>query len=130
MYFSTSYGGTGASTHGIQVGSGSNAYSFEDYALQTLIAHGTGAGQLYYVAQQRTSAYDVATKKWTILHTRQFNNNSGGDITIRELGLTFQLVMSNSKYILFSRDLLAEAKVLTNGQSVTYKYTIEYIFPA
>lgn len=35
--------------YGIVVGTGANAVTVGDYTLQTLIAHGTGSGQLYYL---------------------------------------------------------------------------------
>jgi len=52
--------GANATTSGILVGSGINAESFEDTKLQTLIANGTGAGQLSYVTSQ---PYSVT---WTL----------------------------------------------------------------
>jgi hypothetical protein len=42
--------GAGVTTHGIMVGTGTGAFDFDNYALGTLIAHGTGAGQLQYGA--------------------------------------------------------------------------------
>jgi len=42
------HGSAGSLINGIVVGSGINAESFEDFTLQTQIAHGTGAGQLSY----------------------------------------------------------------------------------
>ena len=78
-------GGASAVT-GIVVGTGSTAWTFEDYKLDTLIAHGNSADQLSYTATDtRTDAFvgDVVTTT----ATRTFNNNSGGAIEINEVGL-------------------------------------------
>ncbi|MDO8750938.1 MAG: hypothetical protein Q7K03_07325, partial [Dehalococcoidia bacterium] len=81
-------GGPNDSDKGILVGSGANPESFEDYALQSLISTGTGAGQLSYVAgEAAVVSYVAGTKTLTVTHARFFNNNSGGGIDVNEVGI-------------------------------------------
>ncbi|GAI00409.1 unnamed protein product [marine sediment metagenome] len=51
---------------GIQVGSGTNAESFEDYALQTQIVEGTGADELSHILSEAHSvAYAIESRhRW------------------------------------------------------------------
>ena len=66
---------------GIQVGSGVNAESFEDYALQTRIVEGTGVGQLNYATSQSPAiSYGDTTETHTLV--RYCNNNSGGNVSV------------------------------------------------
>ena len=80
----------GSTVNGIVVGTNDGAFSAEAYELGALIAHGTGPGQMSYGAQNLpTSDYDATAdnEKWTITHTRIFNNNSGAAIEVKEVGL-------------------------------------------
>lgn len=112
-------------TYGIQVGIGTNAEDFEDYKLQTKIANGVGAGQLSYVLQE------VATKAWaapdfTTTHARYFNNNSGGAITVNEVGFAPKIV-ANYPTIITREKLGAGVAVPDTGQlKVTYTITLTY----
>jgi len=81
-------GPAGDDSWGIQVGSGTNPESFEDYMLQTRIANGVGAGQLSYIEQDpHRITYDPGTRVLANAMVRYFNNNSGGDIDVNEVGL-------------------------------------------
>jgi hypothetical protein len=56
-----------------------------------------------------------------ILHKRVFNNNSGGTITVNEVGLVFS---SYGSYILMSRDILDVPAVVLNGAQLTVTVSI------
>ncbi|GAJ19317.1 unnamed protein product, partial [marine sediment metagenome] len=57
-------GASGSNTNGIQVGSGTDAVSFEDFELQTLITNGTEAGQLNYVQSElKAKVLELEVKK-------------------------------------------------------------------
>lgn len=113
-----------SNANGIQIGTSDQAYSFEDYKLIGLIAHGTGSGQMTYNAMShQTPAYTTGTKTWTQDVTRKFNNNSSGSITVKEVAL----VGGTIPYI---RDVLASSKTVAVGAQLTVTYTFSMTFPA
>jgi len=115
--------GSGSTTFGIQVGTGTNAVSINDTALQSLIAHGTGTGQLQYGAVTfGATACDATKCECTI--TRDFANGSGGDITVYELGLVATMYDAGTKYILIARDVVSSGITVPNGQTLTVNYKI------
>lgn len=115
---------------GIQAGTGDDAESFESHALETLIAHGTGATQLSYAAHSALAqAYTSGTKTWVITIKRVLTNTSGGAIIISETALTF--ILSNlTKYLMFNRDLLAATQNVPNNSTATISYDISLVLPA
>lgn len=117
---------------GIVVGSGTNAESFEDYALQTLIAHGTGSGELSYPdGEAPTTAYVAGTKVYTATHIRYFNNNSGGGININEVGLVIEARVGGSVGDrLMSRDHLASTVTIPDTGQLKVTYTISLTYPS
>lgn len=114
---------------GINVGSGSAAETFESKSLATRIENGNGANQLAaQIGVAGAPSYNAGTKKWTATKTRVFNNNSGGEITVREVA--FNAMLSGVSPLVVCRDLLAEAKVIPNAGQLTVIYTVEMLFPA
>jgi hypothetical protein len=124
----------GSDNRGIMVGSGTAAESFEDFALQTKIANGTGAGQLSYVQSEAHSVtYDAANKILKNTLIRYFNNNSGGNVSVNEVGLafcSFRIVPSAVAYYLSSRDKLATTVTVPNTGQLKVTYTIQLTYPA
>ena len=130
-------GGTG-NVWGIVVGTGTNAESVEDYALQTLIAHGDGAGELYYQAQDAydsgNTVYTSSTKTWANqIGPRLFNNNSGGAIGVNEVGLyaqdmTVGTTIVAGPYLIVRTKLAAQVDVPDGGQ-LSAEYEIEVVMP-
>jgi len=115
--------GSGNDDFGIQAGTGTNAVSINDTALQTKIAHGTGSGQLQYGAVTfGATACDASKCECTI--TRDFANGSGGDITVNELGLVLQMYDGGNKNILVARDVVSGGIAVANGQTLTVNYKI------
>lgn len=117
-----SNGGAGVVTHGIVAGTGNTAPTINDYALETLIAHGVGAGQLQYSAVTfGAPASDATTSQFTI--TRNFANGSGGAITVNELGLYVMGFLYNSTYyFMIIRDVIAGGISVPDGQTLTVNY--------
>lgn len=117
---------------GIWLGSGTNAESFEDYALQTRITAGTAAGQLVHQAMAiPTPTYDIPTKTWTQVNSRVFNNNGSADVSVNEMGIIEYLAYTTSNaYFLMARDLLASTIVVPVGGQLTARYTVTYTMPA
>ena len=104
---------------GIQVGTGTNAESYEDYALQTLIISGNGSGELAYGEVEAPSkSYVAGTKTYSVAWIRYFNNNSGGSITVNEIGIASLLSLATQIYqSLMARDKLGSGvEVADTGQ--------------
>lgn len=119
---------------GIIVGSGTNAESFEDYALQTLIAEGNGSGQLNYTQQDDyTLSYVAGTKTLTVTMIRYMNNNSSGSVAVNEVGLAGQGlfgVINQSRSMLVSRDKLGSTVTVPAAGQLKTTYTISLVYPA
>ena len=133
----TSYGCRGPAgddTWGIQVGSGTNPESFEDYMLQTRIANGVGAGQLSYIEQDpHRINYDPATRVLSNTMVRYFNNNSGGDIDVNEVGLVMNQPQGGSIVYgkrLQARDKLTSTVTVPNTGQLKVTYTVQLTYPA
>ena len=121
-------------TFGIRVGTGNTAFTVDDFNLATVVAGGTASGQLSHAAHAYgVQSYDNSpgAEKWTIIHTRVFNNNSGGTITIAEIGLFhYGQVFGNLSYNLMERSVLASPVPLVNGAQLTVNYTLTMDFSA
>ena len=122
------------SAWGILVGSGTDAESFEDYALQTQIVHGTGSGQLSHVATGVHSvSYTAGTKTLQDELIRYFNNNSGAGIDVNEVGMFCYFVTPfavSHESILFARDHLSATVTVANTGQLKVTYTLELTYPA
>ena len=128
-YLPRTYNSTlGNSDCGIVLGSGNAAETFEEYALQTKIVHGTTSGKLSYAAQSSpVVSYDSGTKTWTVTFTRIFNNNSGGTVTIRETAMYYD---TKAGWIfMLCRDLLSSSVEVADTAQLTVTYTMTYTFP-
>ena len=122
VYFGyNGFGALGETLRGIQVGSGSAPVSMSDYALGSLITHGTGSGQLYYYACQ-TDLHTFSTKRLRIFQ-RPIANKSGTNITAYEMGLA---LTTNSNYTcLLARNVISGGVSLVNGGYYVFQYMFE-----
>lgn len=123
-------------TIGIVLGSSDSPETFESFALSSIITSGAAAGQLSYQAQINPEfIYDAATGKYTIIHRRIFNNNSGDPITVKEIGWYRNFGWHRSSYntntgvYLLSRDVLPAPVSIPDAGQFTVSYTLEQIFP-
>ena len=125
-------GAVGSNVQGIVVGTGTGAESFEHHALGTIVAHGGGAGQMSYTAQDVTTAsYNAGTKVWTSTMIRYLNNNSGGAIVIGEAGIYVYVYSASQGYQMLCRDLLAATVNVPDTAQLKVTYTIESMaYPA
>lgn len=113
-------------TYGIPVGTGDTAPDIDDYALETQIAHGIGAGQLQYSDMAIAHpAFDATASQLTV--TRDFANGSGGTVTVYEIGLilTMQEIDDTTCYFLVIRDVIAGGIAIPTGQTLTVNYRIQ-----
>jgi len=126
------YRGTaGDDAHGIVVGSGTDAENFESFVLQTPIANGVGSGQLSYIEGDP----EVITWASPILSadiTRYFNNNSGGNVSVNEVGIIAAGSVggtTNEKW-LQCRDKLASTVTVPDTGQLKVTYTVQLTYPA
>lgn len=117
--------GVGNDTHGIVVGTnaGVTAEDNENYALDTKILHsGTGeANKLNYQAVTFIKAREVGANVDLDI-SRPFLNESGGTITVKEIGLICKNT-TDTKYHLLLRDVVSDEDV-EDGYTLTVVYTL------
>lgn len=118
--FQASGATVGVTDLGIVAGTGNTAVAVTDYSLQTLIAHGNGSGQMEYTAQN-FGAWTQSGGDAYSSHTRTLLNNSGGNITINELGYITRGNSTNTEYFLIDRTLPTPYEV-ANGAGVLIEY--------
>lgn len=106
--------------YGVLIGTGTTAPATADYGMETLIAEGAGAGQMNYAATSVLAA-GVSGANMEMEMTRAIVNNSGGSITVKEVGLVVQ--NATTWYFLIVRDAVNDA--VSDGQTytITYKFT-------
>jgi hypothetical protein len=134
---SFSYNGGGienavTGNYGIILGTGTTAFSVNDYKIETKITPGNGANNMLYTSMGVPSpSYNAGSKVWTNELIRIFNNNSGDVITVTETALYHQNYMygSLSQYCM-ERTVLAAAVSVANGAQLTVTYTISMDFSA
>ena len=115
---------SGNDSYGIVVGSGSTAVDLGDFDLASKIPHGTGSGQLSYGDTSKYEEISGTTVSEGV--QRSFDNNSGADITINEIGLVVKIYDGSSEhYVLIMRDVIS-ATTVPNGGRVTVKYWITW----
>jgi hypothetical protein len=126
-------GPAGEDNWGIQVGSGANPESFEDYQLQTKIANGVGTGQLSYIEQDsHVIAYDPGTKVLSNTLVRYFNNNSGGAVDVDEVALVLNQPQGTQVYgkWMQARDKLTSTVTVPDTGQLKVTYTVQLTYPA
>ena len=112
------------STAGLVVGTGTNAVTINDTALQTQIAHGTSAGQLSYGASVVDLPSSDSTST-TLILTRPFTNGSTGSITVREIGVYSR--MGDAESSTTNRTLCIVRDTVTITLAVGDLLTLNYI---
>jgi len=115
-------GGAGVDAFGILVGSSNTAWACTQYAMVTKISHGSGGGQLSYGACTCTRTLGVCAPAKSQIQ-RSFDNNSGAEITVREIGWVLKVTNKAlaTRYCMIARDVIA-ATAVPNGGRLTVKY--------
>ena len=113
--------GIGITTYGIVAGTGSTAVTEADYKIGSLIANGTGSGQLSYSNVSVTLPVTVnGTTSFTT--SRTLSNSSGSTITINEIGL--YCATGSTYYFCLVHDIIAGGQAVQTGHTLTITYTI------
>lgn len=122
------------STRGILVGTSDTAFSLDHYTLQAIITDGTGAGKFsHQSAIVNAPTYDGGPQTWSIVTSRIYNNNSGGSITVKEVGIYGAGSMfngNNGANYMMERSVLSPAVAVANGAQLTVTYEISMDFSA
>lgn len=119
---------TASNAYGIRVGTGTTAVAMTDYELATIIAQGTGSGQMEHgsttVGSLTSSSSEAA---FTI--SRTFVNSSGAQIDVAEVGMACQSGDSGAqhRFFLIVRDVLSSVVAVGNAQTLTVTYTMKII---
>jgi hypothetical protein len=121
---------SGEGTKGIVTGTGSAGESIDDFILGTQITHGIGAGNLFYQTSHpvAVAVFDAGTRVLSRKLTRFFDNFSGGDVTIKEIGqIARAKVVETDSLILVARDLIGDLVVANKScAAISYIYSLTY----
>jgi len=114
--------GVGTVTHGIIVGTGTGVESPTDYAIGSIIGHGTAANQLSYGAGTFTEPAVSGTTS-VFKFARVFTNSSPTNpITVKEFAIyCYNQVAFN---FCMSRDLTGDVNIANGGASKTIEVTV------
>jgi hypothetical protein len=116
-------GGSGVTTRGIVAGISDTPVTKDDYKLGSQISHGSSTGQLTYGAMSWDAPATYATG-YLIRGIRVFTNNSGGDVTVKEIGCYANVGTYNFCII---RDVLTTPVTIPNGYSWTVRYNFYFV---
>lgn len=112
-------------TFGIVVGvnTGASAEDNEDYALDTKMLH-SGVGAADKINYQAVTLIDarVVGANIDLDISRTFLNETGGPLTIKEIGVICKNV-SATKYHMLLRDVVAD-ELVADGETLTVVYTL------
>jgi hypothetical protein len=115
--------GAGVTTYGIVVGSSDTPVTRDDYKLGSQIAHGNATGQLMYGAMSFDAPVAYGTG-YLFRAMRVFTNNSGADVTVKEIGIYFY---DTNYYYCMIRDVLSTPVTIPNGYSWTVRYNFYFV---
>lgn len=109
---------------GMQVGTSAQAVDIADNKLISPIINGTGTGALLYGAQLKDSSVTTSDPDASFAMWRNFTNNSGATITVREMGLYVAADRTTwaTKDVLIVRDV-PTALAVPDGGGCYAKYT-------
>ncbi len=114
----------GVTDYGIRVGTGNTPVAIDDYALETPIEEGAGAGQMnYLICTVATSV--VAAPSCSFLVSRSIVNNSPAEITVREAGIYMSFDYSPTRYGCGTRDVFVTPQAVPIGGTITVNWTIQ-----
>ena len=118
----------GNDSFGVLVGTSTTAPTSTDVALNAKIAAGAGAGQLDYQAVLTNAGLSPIsiTGGFRVPLSRQVDNNSGGGITVEEIGLVVEhRILAGTAFFLILHDLITS--VIPDGTSRVFTYNLDFL---
>ena len=112
----------GITTYGIRVGIGNTPVAIDDYALETPIEEGTGAGEMNHLITTVFTSV-VAAPSCSFVVSRSITNNSAAEITVREA--VIHMRMGISDYCCGTRDVFVTPQAIPVGGTITVSWTIK-----
>ncbi|MBA7507423.1 hypothetical protein ES706_06142 [subsurface metagenome] len=106
----------------IAIGTGDTAVTISDYALEAVIPHGTGAGEMSY-QDPTVNESVVSAPNCGFLVERAFVNNSGAEITVKESTI-YSPFDAPGNSICLIRDVFVSPQAVPNGGSLSMNYTL------
>ena len=115
----------GVDTNGIVIGTTNTPVDITDNKMLAQIAHGTGSGQMTYASMVLPTNITISDPNATFVISRNFNNNSGATITVREVGIYTDMTRTVGSLGDFCmvRDVPTELAVVDGGGA-----QVEYTF--
>ena len=110
----------GVTTYGIRVGTGNTPVDISNFALETPITHGAGAGQMDHLICTVPRSV-VAAPSCSFVVSRSIVNNSPGIITVREAAI---YVMGDVFFLCVTRDVFGVPQAVPIGGAITIDWTI------
>jgi len=115
----------------IQVGSGQQSNPYSAHSLAAPIANGSGSGQLVYSQPSLPTSIIASGSSAYFVVSQTLNNQSGGTITITEVGIIVNVQLSRPYFeqsssfgqVLVWYDVLSSPISVPNGGSITIYYT-------
>lgn len=117
----------GDDSYGLIMGMGSLSVIPEDYQLAAKISEGTGVNQMNY-GGVTVEALTSITNGYQFRVIRTATNNSGGAITVSEIGIVAELweVGGTRIFMLVARDVLTTSVSVPAGSTITVRYIISF----
>jgi hypothetical protein len=111
---------------GIQIGTGSTAFAFDDRDMDARIPHGTGTGEMIHYGNV-VDNFQVSGANVSFDITKMFENRSGSTISVREFGISAPVNAGSGQFIapiMLVRNVLPVAADVEDGEAFRVKYTI------
>lgn len=114
---------------GVQVGTGSTPVDRDDFVEEVKISDGNNPTQLIYDALGALLKTTAITGGYRVQLERNFQNDSGGDITINETGVRvfFDVVGSGNQACVILRDIISPGHTVVNGGAVIIRYLFDWL---
>ena len=117
---------SGSNAYGIVVGTSASAESIYDNKLVAICQQGVSAGQLQY-GTCTIQDPNESSGTMSMIIQRLVTNQSGGTITINEIGVYVYIYNNGSYYFCIIRDVLGVGVAITNGSSKLIEYVFQLV---
>ncbi len=127
---SAKLGVLGNAVIGVQAGTGTTAVDRDDNVLATPINNGSTAGRFVYDAVGALTKSTAITGGYRVQVERNFQNDSGGDITVNETALYAAFregTPDQLRAAMILRDLISPGHLVSNGGAVIIRYLLDWL---